>query len=240
LKLADELERRAIGLRILDELDLVGLRRGGVDGGVQLVVIQVVAVPLDRRRGPDVLLQGAQRGGIAVHEIGVVGDVRHHLDARGREQLVPLGLDGARELHQVEALAARWQRHAPQGLAMCRCGVDRPRVEEETVVVVAELGPLGQGGERPVIHLHELEGAIVREHGRADATPLQLECLLRAELHLMDGGLLLLRELLRGRRLSRASTGQRCNRPCRREQSEARGTSRCPEQPGERCRHTAR
>src|SRR5262249_24625879 len=71
-----------------------------------------------------------------VEEVGVIGDITDDGGARSEELVVPLGLDGANELNQVQSLAVEWGDRLAQRPNLGPCGVQSTGVESDQVLVL--------------------------------------------------------------------------------------------------------
>jgi len=173
LELADQRQRGWIRVGILRELNrkfirgqllLVALLVNQPGARVDLVVVQVFPVPLDRLHRAGQALEIGKRLCVSVHQISILRDVIDELRPRFLERLVPRGLHRANELNQMHAFAIKVPYRFAERLHCFCCRIDSRGVEKNSIVVVANLSfiILQQIGSETV-HLIELITPIVRQ-----------------------------------------------------------------------------
>lgn len=170
----NELESGGVCLVVGDKLDgekvrgrflRIALCVGSARVGMDFVIIEIIAFPLDEigAGGPVLHLSQGRTGGI--NEIGIVGDVGDDLDAGLFERVAPFGLDRAGELNEVKAFDVAGRNGFAQGFDFGSGGVKRTGIQSDDVLVVCFFcaGMVFDGlGER-VRDAEELETAVVRD-----------------------------------------------------------------------------
>ena len=112
---------------------------------VKLVFIPISAFPLHRAGGGGQRLHPAQRGGVAINEVGVVRHVGHDLRPAGDQIGVPLRLHRPGKLHEMQPLTFEGGQRLPQRLHLGSRGAQRTGVQLDDIQVVRRNHRAGGG-----------------------------------------------------------------------------------------------
>ncbi len=129
-----ELDGKEVGA----DVARVAFAIGGAGFGMNFIFSAVSAFPLDMRSGRRQTLHFGKALGIAIDEVGVLGNVTDDLNAGGQKIVAPLRLDGTDKMNEMEAFTGKLADAGAKRLDFRLGSVQMFGIEHDHIVFIVD------------------------------------------------------------------------------------------------------